>query len=314
MSRIRHILITSISAKVPLIKAVNDSREKYDSNIKIYGADVNDNIIGKYFVDHFWLMPRISDLSIEKLISYCVRNGIKYIIPTRDADVVYFSTNKEELFRNGIYCFVSNYKSVEFCFDKLLFYQSSNDNMVIPTFTNFENMKEVSSFVVKERFGAGSNGIAVNVSYEEAKEFADKLESPIIQPFINGEEFSIDSYLDKDAKCLGSIVRSRDLVVGGESKITTRIIDKDLEKKVKSFLENNRILGHSILQVIKKENKYHIIECNARFGGASTLSYTLGLESFLWFFKECNQEDISPKISNKKIRQVRVSKDMYFES
>ena len=82
----------------------------------------------------------------------------------------------------------------------------------------------------------------------------------------------------------------------------------------KSFLENNRILGHSILQVIKKENKYHIIECNARFGGASTLSYTLGLESFLWFFKECNQEDISPKISNKKIRQVRVSKDMYFES
>lgn len=309
----KNILITSISSKIPLIEAVKDSRDKFDEDIKVYGADISNNIIGKHFVDVFWLMPRIDKLNIKDLIIYCKKNEIKYIIPTRDADVMYFSKNKEELLKNGIYCFVADPVSVEFCFDKLFFYKGSKDNMIIPTYEDIDNLQDIDKFVVKERFGAGSNNIAINIDLTSVKNIIGNFKSPIIQPFIKGKEFSIDSYLNKDAKCLGSIIRSRDLVIDGESKITTRVINKDLELQIKNFLEKNKILGHSVLQVIKKENQYHIIECNARFGGASTLSYSLGLKSFLWFFQECNNEKFVVKISDKKMKQIRISKDLYFE-
>jgi len=47
----RNILITSISSKVPLIKAVKNAKDNFSKDIKIYGADISDNVIGKYFND-----------------------------------------------------------------------------------------------------------------------------------------------------------------------------------------------------------------------------------------------------------------------
>ena len=87
-----------------------------------------------------------------------------------------------------------------------------------------------------------------------------------------------------------------------------------MAKLIKYFLEKNKITGHSVTQVIKKDNNFYIIECNTRFGGASTLSYTLGLESFYWFFLECSNKKIEVNISDKLLKQVRVSKDVYIES
>jgi len=310
----KNILITSISGKVPLIEVVKDSRDKFDRSIKIYGADINCNIVGKYFVDYFWLMPKISKLKLSELINYCNENCIKYIIPTRDADVIYFSKYKNELLKNKIYCFVSEYASVEICFDKLLFFRKIKNEMIVPTFENIDELEGVNSFVIKERFGAGSTNIGINLKLDQVKKFIKNFDAPIIQPFIEGEEYSIDSYLNKEGNYLGSIIRSRDIVIDGESKVTTRVINGELEVKAKEFLEKNKILGHSVLQVIKDKNGYHIIECNARFGGASTLSYTLGLESFLWFLQECNGDEVSPKISHKKLKLIRISKDIYLES
>jgi carbamoyl-phosphate synthase large subunit len=309
----KNILITSISSKVPLVKSVINSKNKFNESIKVYGADIKDTIIAKYFVDIFWIMPRISELNIDDFIDYCKKNNIAYIIPTRDADILFFAENKKILFQNNIFTFVSDYNSVLFCFDKIKFFQNSQDKSVIPTFNNL-NMVDSSNIVVKERYGAGSNKIAINVSKDEAFSFARALDNPIFQPYIKGNEFSVDSYVNKHGKCLASIVRSRDLIIDGEAKVTTRVKDPILESKAKEFLEKNKILGHSVLQVIKSNSLYYIIECNARFGGASTLSYKLGLESFYWFLLECNNETIKPIISDTELKQIRISKDVYIEN
>ncbi len=288
------------------------SKDKFDNSIKIYGADIQDNVVGKYFVDNFWVMPRISKLNIDDLIYYCKQNNIVYIIPTRDEDVLFFAHNKVVLLKNNIFPFVSNYESVLYCFDKVNFYQNSQNESVIATFTDLDSV-DSSNLVVKERYGAGSNKIAINISKDTAHDFIKDMDSPIFQPYIKGDEYSIDSYVDKNGKCLALIARTRDLIVDGEAKITTRIKDPVLEYKAKEFLENHKILGHSVLQVIKSNDTYSIIECNARFGGASTLSFKLGLESFYWFLLECNDKTIEPLISDIELKQIRISKDIYIE-
>lgn len=307
-----NILVTSISSKVPLLEVLKDSISTFN-NISIVGADINENVLGRYYVDIFWKMERIDKIIINDFIENCKKMQIKYIIPTRDDDVVFFSKNYQLLLKNNIYPFVSNSSSISYCFDKLSFFQNANYNNMIYTSDKLNDIKS-STCVIKERYGSGSENIFLNIEISQAKEKANCLNNPIFQPFIKGEEYSVDSYITKEGKYIDSIIRSRDLIVDGEAKITTVVEDLEIKNNIKEFLLKHKIYYHSVLQYIKYDNKFSIIECNPRFGGASTLSYKMGLKSFLWFIQDIENIDIEYIPSSKKYKQVRISKDIYIES
>lgn len=307
-----NILITSISAKIPLINKVKDAKNKFNTNIIIYGADLNETCIGKYFVDIFYKMSPLDSLNLNDFFSFCKQKKIKYIIPTRDGDVDFFSKIKNELKKQDIYLLSPDQEAVKFCYDKLFFYNYGQESFLIPTSNDIKKII-ADRFVVKEQFGNGSKGIAINVSKKEALKFAKTLKHPIFQPFIKGKEFSVDSYVTQKGNCIGSIVRSRDIINNGESQVTTYVIDEILSQLIKNFVEKFHIVGHSVVQVIKNKNNYYIVECNARFGGASTLSYTMGLESFYWFLQELNDQEINFKLHDKKLKQIRFAEDKYIE-
>jgi carbamoyl-phosphate synthase large subunit len=306
------ILITSVAAKTSLIQRVKEAKEKFDASLQIIGADADANALGAYFTDFFWHMPKLQNLTIESFINYCLQNNIAYIIPTRDADVLYFSQHKTQLLAKKIHLFTCDEKTAAFCFDKLKFYEEGEREWAIFSSQNIETI-QTQHVVVKERFGSGANKIAINVDKTQAKKWATALNQPIFQPYIQGQEYSIDSYVDNSNKCKACVIRSRDVVIGAESKVTTILKDAVLQHKVATFLEKYRIQGHSVTQVIKQENDYFLIECNARFGGASSLSYEVGLESFYWFLQEANGKTIEVKLSDKCLRQVRSQQDSYFE-
>lgn len=305
----RNILITSISKKVPLIDAVRKSSKKINSDIIIYGADVNNDCIGKYFVDSFWNIPYIKDLTPEALINFCNKNDIKSIIPTRDGELPFFAKNKALFKANDISVMVSDEKTISLCIDKLNFYLESN-KFDLPAIFTTKNIQDIRTdrYVVKERYGAGSESIGLNLSFEEATIHARNLSEPIYQPFIEGEEVSIDAYIDLNKSIKGLILRKRDIILNGESHVTTTFYDENLEKFCKRFLSSFDFYGHIILQVICNHDKFHIIECNPRFGGASTASINSGLDSFYWFLLESQNVDISnyPFCINKDriIRQI----------
>ena len=142
--------------------------------------------------------------------------------------------------------------------------------------------------------------------------FSSRLQSPIFQPFIIGKEYSVDVYISRSGKIKGIICRSRELVINGESKITTTQSHKGIEKLVNDILTAFSFYGHVIFQIIEDlEGELHVIECNPRFGGASTLSLAAGLDSFYWFLNECSDLNIDSYpflVSDKK--QIRYSEDL----
>jgi len=308
----KNLLLTSIGAKLPLIQKVRHALHKFDPAISLVGADSDSNPIGRYFVDVFWQMPALVEMTLEILLEYCQSHSINYIIPTRDGDLLWFSKIKEALRDNHIFVFVSNTASVSLCHDKWSFYQSFASPHLIQTALDIDAL-HVPYYVVKERFGAGSDNLLVNVPYDKAKSFAQTLQSPIFQPFIAGEEYSVDSYITQQGRHIGSIVRLRELVVNGESKITCYKDDSEITRIVEELLITLGLSGHILTQVIRNDQGLHIIECNARFGGASTLSYTMGLESFYWFLQECNNQIIHFSKRTDIIRQIRGEQDFYFE-
>jgi len=310
-----NVLVTSISKKIRLLKCLKNSCLSFQNNSKIIGADIDSNCIGKYFVDSFWHMPKIEELTLNTLIDYCKQKKISYIIPTRDGDLTYFSKNKNLLLQNNIHVMVSDLDEVEICLDKLAFYEKvkSLDHLAIHTSLKIDDI-DSKYYVVKERFGAGSRNIGLKLSKNDAISFSKKLKKPVFQHFIDGKEVSVDLYVDKNRKTKGVIVRTRDLIVNGESQITETIQNPKLEKMCATLVEQLNLYGHVVMQVlITPDDGFHIIECNNRFGGASSLSYDMGLKSFYWFLLESmeNNLDSYPFIrSNIEKKQIRYPDDL----
>ena len=110
-------------------------------------------------------------------------------------------------------------------------------------------------------------------------------------------------------------MRKRVLVIDGESQITSTFLNKNLENTFNKIIESLNLYGHVILQaLIDKNRNIHVIECNARFGGASTISLQSGLDSFYWTYLESqgiSLKDFPFIQSNKEITQIRHSRDLY---
>jgi carbamoyl-phosphate synthase large subunit len=309
-----NLLVTSISRKAPLLKLVRSALERSDPGARLVGGDCDPECLGRHFVDDFWHMPPLPQLSYDYLADICRRRGITRIIPTRDGELPFFARWRSCLEEKGIRTMVSLSEAIEACLDKRLF-TLNLQTLDIPVVPFLESPKEggASALVVKERFGSGSRGIGVALSSEEAERWASAMECPLIQPYLEGQEFSIDVYVDGRGRAKGAVVRSRDRVVAGESLVTTTCPNRFLAELSCRAAEGLGLYGHVVFQGIETEEGFFFIECNPRFGGASTLSVKAGLDSFYWFLREAAGEDISRHVFQacvSPLRQVRYPEDL----
>jgi len=310
-----NVLVTSVSRKVPLVREVRKALEKFSPGSQIIGADSNPDSLGRYFVDKFWEMPTLVDLCAEDIKNYCLEHRISAIIPTRDGELEFFARSKPFMEANGISVMMSEVDGVRICLDKLLFFDVlKNQQKINAIYTTSEpDNIDCKRWVVKERFGSGSRGIKLNLTADDAQSAGSKLEDPVYQPFIEGREFSIDTYINKSGVTVGSVTRSRDRIVGGESQITTTIAMPGIEEMCQAAAAEMCLTSHLVFQaIVDSEGKIHVVECNCRFGGASSLSVAAGLDSFYWFFLECAGDDLShinfiPR--SHQLRQVRYPED-----
>lgn len=305
------LLVLSAANKVPLLSII----KKFVPTVKLIAGDVSANVLSSYFVDDFWEMPLLKDIEIDHFITNCKKRSVRYVIPTREGELLHFAKWKDVLEKEEIHVMISNRSAIQLTSDKLIFYQTLKEYgyPVIKTSLNIADI-ESSSFVIKEREGAGSKNLHINIEKEEAMKVWSRLDNPICQPYIAGKEYSVDVYMMKNGKAKGAIVRERVLIINGESQITQTVHKPELAKLAMDVAESLNLYGHVMFQIIEDtDGRLHIIECNARFGGASTLSIEAGLDSFKWFIQEANNQsinDIEFKPPTKPLKQIRYSKDL----
>ncbi|QDK43248.1 epimerase [Bacteriovorax stolpii] len=311
-----NVLITSASKKIPLLNQVKTSLKSFGKG-KVFVGDVDPNCFAKYFADDFWQMPYMKDLTAQAVVDFCKSKNIKLIIPTRDGELNFWSKNREYFSDNSILVAISDLGAIENCFDKFEFFNFCKKKSIpaIPTYLSPDEMKDATTtrWVVKERFGAGSKSVGINLTYEQLAGHASQLENPIYQPYVAGKEISADAYVNLKGEVLGVVLRTRDVIVNGESQITTTFRDEKIEVKITDALKGFSFYGHVVLQaIIKEDSQLEIIEINPRFGGASTTSIKAGLNTFTWLMNEVQQGknavmQFDPIKSN--LRQVRFAQD-----
>jgi len=313
----RNVLITSASKrKIPMIQAVKHATESVNSEISIIAGDINPIVPSRYVADAFWVMPAITESALPALIDGCHERKIDLIIPTRDGELIFWARHAEELLDAGIKVVVSSQESISRCIDKLAFscFGVENNLPIIVSKTSLEEI-QAKSFVVKERYGAGAENIGINLDRENALIHARNLREPIYQPFVTGKEISIDAYLDVSGAIKGLVMRNRNFVEDGEATITTTFRDEQLEDKFCQVLKALDLRGPVVIQAfIDDEISIQIVECNPRFGGASTAGIKAGLRPFYWAILEAEGRDIRNECfhrSSREVTQIRIPHDIY---
>ena len=291
-----HLLISSLAAKVPLANAVRSAARRLHPGLKMVGGDLNSQALGFHFTDESWVMPLTNDVHLEEIIDQCRARGIAHVVPTRDGELAFWSRHRDTFAAAGIAVLVSAPAAVQRCLDKLEFatFGQQAGLPVIPTSLSLEALATDdaplpanAAFVVKERHGAGSLSLGLNLSYAAALAHALTLAEPVFQPFIHGREISVDAYVDRAGRVHGLVPRTRDVVVRGESQVTTTLDDSALVARLTPMIEKLGLYGPLVLQaLLTDDGGLHIIECNCRFGGASTLGIAAGVDSFFWFLQE----------------------------
>ena len=318
-----HVLVTSLAGKAPLLRAVLVAARRLHYATKVIGADLNPLALARPLADDFWALPALRDEALPELLAGMQARHIAYLIPTRDGELAFWSRHRAALAEAGVAVLVSAPEAVHRCLDKLEFaaFGQQHGLPVIATALDISALAEQlsqspTSFVVKERHGAGSRSLGLNLPAAAALAHAHTLQEPLFQPFISGHEISVDGYVDRTGRVHGLMARTRDVVVRGESQVTTTLADPDLHARLAAIVAQLGLYGPFVLQALRTDaGGLHLIECNCRFGGASTLGITAGVDSFYWFLQEAGGADLQAfpfRPAPGTLRQVRTAADSTF--
>ncbi|MCW3019092.1 MAG: carbamoyl-phosphate synthase [Solirubrobacterales bacterium] len=313
-----NILITSLSRKVPLLKAVREALDASPHDGVVWGADSDPECVGSYFADRFWQMPPLDREGTSRLLlEFCTSEEIALLIPTRDGELPFFAALREQLAAQGTHISLGSPEAIAVCLDKLRFHEHCLREGIstVPTATALDQL-DGELFVVKERCGAGARGVAIGVDRAGAGAHGEALAEPIFQPLLAGVEHSIDVYVNRRGEVVDAAPRARIRVHDGESTITETVEHAQLTKTVVQLIGSLELCGHAVVQAFVDGDSVTLLECNPRVGGASTLSFYAGVQSPRWAIREAAGETVEPQVGayRRGLRLVRYAADRLIDA
>ncbi len=279
-----NILFTGAGRRVELMQAFRQAALELDIDLKIYGADMLGNAPALSYCDYTRIVCSMRDDGyIDELIQICTNDKISLLIPTIDTDLLVLSQNKDRFELIGTKVLISSPDKIAICRDKNLtakFFEKCGLKVPFTT-NNYLNYSGSYPCFIKPKDGSSSiNAFKVNCE-SELIVYSNLIDEYIVQPYIEGTEYTVDIFCDYEGNPITIIPRVRMSVRAGEVLKTKIELDSTIIDECKCLIEEFKPCGPMTVQLIrqKKSNVNYYIEINPRFGGGSTLSMKAGSRS-----------------------------------
>lgn len=280
-----NILICSVGRRVKLVEYFKEELEKI--NGKVVAVDCDPTAAALYHADRFEIVPRINHPNyMNQIKKICIKYHIQGVLSLIDPELTLLANFKEEFEKDNIQVIVSDRKVVDICFDKFLSYKflQENDIPSVPTYINIDKVIEDINasklkfpLIVKPKKGSASIGINKITTIEELKAFQDKNQDLIVQPYIDGEEFGVDCYIDFFYKRPTNIFMKRKISMrAGETDKSISIKDPALKYIIEKLISSLKPIGPIDIDCFKDEKGYMVSEINPRFGGGYLHAHQMG--------------------------------------
>lgn len=288
-----NILFTCVGRRVELIQCFKDAAKECKINLKIFATENDDTAPALRFCNKYFLVPKIQDKKyVSSLLTICKNNKINAIIPTIDTDLLLLSKCKQDFENLNTKIIISNLSEIKICRNKLLtaaFFSKIGINTP-KIIENYKNYNGPFPVFLKPTSGSSSINTYKLNNTEEVKLITKKIKNFIILQFIEGTEYTVDTFNDFDGKPLLITPRIRIAVRSGEVSKTQIVNDKTIINEIKKIMKHLTLIGPSTIQLIRSnyDNKDYFIEINPRFGGGSPISIKAGANSPVLLLKLLN--------------------------
>lgn len=279
-----HILFAGIGRRVELLQAFRQASLRLGINLKIYGTDIADDAPALAFCDYKRKICAMRDKDyIPQLLEICRRDDIDLVIPTIDTDLIILSENKDQFETIGTRVLISSPDKVAICRDKnnmYVFFMSCG--LMAPKPVNdYRKYAGPYPCFIKPKDGSSSINAFKVENEQELAAYAEIIENYIIQPFIDGREYTIDIFCDFNGNPIYIVPRERIAVRSGEVLKTKIELDERMIKESEQLIKLFNPCGPITVQLIrqKETGDDYFIEINPRYGGGAPLSIKAGADS-----------------------------------
>ena len=275
------LLFTSIGRRVELVQAFKNAAAKLGVELILYGTDISASAPALQFCDRTVLVPRIKDPAyIPSLLEVCEKEGIDALIPTIDTDLLVLAENREQFSAIGTRAVISAPDRIALCRDKRLtadYFHSVGLESPAPV-DKVEAYTAGFPAFIKPKDGSSSIFAYKVENQKELEAYAAQIPDYIIQPFIEGTEYTVDIFCDFEGNPIFITPRIRLAVRAGEVLKTEITQDRQIITEMKRLLQDYRPFGPITVQLIRQKDTGvdHYIEINPRFGGGAPLTMMAG--------------------------------------
>ena len=286
-----NILILSVGRRVELVQLFKKAAKELEIESLVCAADCSHTAPALYYADKKYIVSKInSGKYIEDIIAICQKSNIKLVIPTIDTELSILAENKKEIeSKTNAIVHISDSEVIEICNDKVKTnVYLEKHGFYVPKIYDKEDLKNnniIFPLFIKPKHGSASKGAHPVYTKEELDAWLFLTDEPIVQDFLEGDEYTVDCFLDFNSNIISIVPRLRLETRDGE--ISKGIITKDtlIISEIKKLLNILKPIGQITIQVMKITKGIGFIEINPRFGGGAPMSIMAGANSCINLFK-----------------------------
>ena len=292
-----NILFTGVGRRIELLQAFRSAALALDKDLKLYGADLSGTAPALAYCDHTRQVAGMREPSyIPDLLEICKADHIDLLIPTIDTDLLILSQNRDAFEKLGTRVLISSPEMIRLCRDKSLtsaFFVKCGLHAPMPA-TDWREYSGGFPAFIKPRDGSSSiNAFRID-SPEELRLYAQRIKDYVIQPFVDGTEYTIDIFCDWDGEPISIVPRERVQVRAGEVLKTRIFLDQTMIQESRCLCKAFKPCGPLTVQLIRDaQGTDWYIEINPRFGGGAPLSMKAGARSAEAILKLLSGENVS---------------------
>ena len=296
------ILFPCIGRRVSLLHAFRRACRQLGLQGVMIGTDTTEYSAALQCCDHKYLVEPVSHRRYARQVTDAVRDHqVDLLIPTIDLDLPLWAKRRTPLARMGCRALVSSLKVVQLCQDKRQTYdflvRHGFDTPATWSISQILRKKRLRfPYFLKPWDGHASRKNAVVHNRSELKFYAPRIPNCFVQEVIEGQEHTVDVFIDFDGKVRCAVPRLRMETRAGE-------VSKGKTVKHVGIIEASMRLvealgaGPGVITIqcfLTLDQKIKFIEVNPRFGGGVPLSIRSGANFPRWILQMWRGE--SPRI------------------
>lgn len=292
MTARRNVLLSSAGRRVSLLGFLQDAAAEQGGTV--VATDMSPWSAAFHRAEHHELVPRCtSDEFVPAMLDICERHRIGLVVPTIDTELPALAASRAQFAAAGTTVCVAPPSVIDICADKRL----THEWLVAEGFPTVAQTTAATllggaaadpiwalPLIAKPARGSASIGVREITSHDQLRGVDDDV---VVQTKAEGDEYTVDVYVDATGTAVEAVPRRRLEVRAGEvSKARTERheVAMGVARAVAERLDGLR--GPLNVQMFCAGDTAAVIEVNPRFGGGYPLSHHAGAHFARWLVDE----------------------------